>query len=60
MTSGDVVKIFRVKLPSRQAERFEKLIQAGVYITYADAIRHAIALLLEKNKDLIEDIIEDM
>lgn len=54
MTPGDVVKIFRVKLPRRQAERFEKLVQAGVYITYADAIRHALDLLLEEHKDIIE------
>lgn len=55
MASGDVVKIFRVKLARRQAESFEKLVQAGVYITYADAIRHAIDSLLEKHGDLIED-----
>jgi Arc/MetJ-type ribon-helix-helix transcriptional regulator len=54
MAEGDVVRIFRVKLPKRQAERFEKLIQAGVYITYADAIRHAIGLLTEKHEDLIK------
>jgi Arc/MetJ-type ribon-helix-helix transcriptional regulator len=55
MSDGDVVKIFRVKLPKRQAERFEKLIRGGVYITYADAIRHAINLLIEKHKDIVED-----
>ncbi len=55
MASGDTVKIFRVKLARRQAERFEKLVQAGVYVTYADAIRHAMGLLLEKHNDLIED-----
>jgi Arc/MetJ-type ribon-helix-helix transcriptional regulator len=55
MTPGDVVKIFRVKLPRLQAERFEKLVRAGVYITYADAIRHAIDLLLERHENLIDD-----
>jgi Arc/MetJ-type ribon-helix-helix transcriptional regulator len=54
MVSGDVVKTFRVKLPSRQEEKFENLIQAGIYITYADALRHAIALLIEEHKDIIE------
>ncbi len=54
MVSGDVVKTFRVKLPSRQEEKFENLIQAGIYITYADALRHAIALLIDEHKDIIE------
>ncbi len=55
MAPGDTVKIFRVKLARRQAEGFEKLVQAGVYVTYADAIRHAIVLLLDRHNDLIED-----
>jgi len=45
MKRGQVVKVFRVKMSEAMAKWLDKQIEEGVYISYADAIRHAIDLL---------------
>lgn len=52
-TGKEVVRVFRVKLPKRVSDNFKSLIENGTYVTYADAIRHAIELLLKEQKTKI-------
>jgi Arc/MetJ-type ribon-helix-helix transcriptional regulator len=49
MAKRHVVRVFRVKMSERMAQALEELIEEGVYVSYADAIRHAVDLLLDKN-----------
>jgi len=46
---NDCVRVFRVKMPRKMADEFDNLIERGDYVTYADAIRNAIKLLLEEH-----------
>jgi Arc/MetJ-type ribon-helix-helix transcriptional regulator len=49
MAKGHVVRVFRVKMSESMAKGLEDLIDEGVYVTYADAIRHAVDLIIDEN-----------
>jgi Arc/MetJ-type ribon-helix-helix transcriptional regulator len=49
MAKGHVVRVFRVKMSETMAQGLEDLIDEGVYVTYADAIRHAVDLIIDEN-----------
>ncbi len=49
MASKHVVRVFRVKMSEDMSRRLDELIDDGAYVTYADAIRHSLALLQKEN-----------
>jgi Arc/MetJ-type ribon-helix-helix transcriptional regulator len=48
MASKHVVRVFRVKMSESMAKKVDNLIEEGVFVSYADAIRHAVELLLKE------------
>ncbi len=53
MAAKHVVKVFRVKMSEKMSDEIEDLISDGTYVTYADAVRQSLALLIkEHEKDL--------
>ncbi len=50
MAGKHVVRVFRVKMSEKMSNEIEDLISDGTYVTYADAIRHSLSLLLDKHK----------
>jgi len=50
MAAKHVVKVFRVKMSEKISNEMEDLISDGTYVTYADTIRHSLALLLDEHK----------
>jgi Arc/MetJ-type ribon-helix-helix transcriptional regulator len=49
MARGHVIRVFRVKMSEKMASGLEDLVSEGAYVSYADAIRHALARLIEEN-----------
>ncbi len=49
MVKRHVVRVFRVKMSEEMAKGLEELVNEGYYVTYADAIRHALDLLIKEN-----------
>ncbi len=45
-----VVKVFRVKMSEVMARKLEELVEEGRYVTYADAIRNALSLLIDEKR----------
>jgi Arc/MetJ-type ribon-helix-helix transcriptional regulator len=52
MASKHVVRVFRVKMSESMAKRVDDLVEEGVFVSYADAIRHAVKLLLNEKGGL--------
>lgn len=50
MTRKHVVRVFRVKMSGSMSKKLDNLIEDGHYVTYADAIRHALDLLVKETK----------
>jgi Arc/MetJ-type ribon-helix-helix transcriptional regulator len=50
MARKHVVRVFRVKMSESMARKIDELIEEGEYVTYADAVRQALGLLLKKEK----------
>jgi Arc/MetJ-type ribon-helix-helix transcriptional regulator len=53
-SNKEVEKVFRVKLSKEVLEDLDALIRSRAYVTYAEALRHAIRLLIEKEKSLLK------
>jgi|GEM_PF-3791905 len=51
MARGHVVRVFRVKMSENMANGLEELVNEGYYVSYADALRHSLNLLLKENRD---------
>ena len=51
MARGHVVRVFRVKMSENMANGLEELVKEGYYVSYADALRHALNLLLKENRE---------
>jgi len=51
MARGHVVRVFRVKMSENMANGLEELVKEGCYVSYADALRHALNLLLKENRE---------
>ena len=51
MARGHVVRVFRVKMSENMADGLEELVNDGYYVSYADALRHALNLLLKENRE---------
>ncbi len=49
MPKNTVARVFRVKMSENMSNGLEKLVEEGEYMSYADAIRHGIKILLDKN-----------
>jgi len=43
-----VVRVFRVKMPVSLSKKLDELVEEGVYMSYADAVRQALAMLLKE------------
>jgi Arc/MetJ-type ribon-helix-helix transcriptional regulator len=52
MASKHVVRVFRVKMSESMAKKMDDLVEGGAFVSYADAIRHAVELLLKKKRGL--------
>gem|GEM_PF-3583288 len=46
-----VTRFFRVSLPKEYSARLDALVRKGIFITYSEAVRRAIELLLEKYRE---------
>ncbi len=46
-----MMRVFRVKMSENMVSGLEDLVSEGFYVSYADAIRQALALLIEENKN---------
>ncbi len=51
MARGHVVRVFRVKMSENMANGLEELVNEGYYVSYADALRHSLKLLLKENRE---------
>lgn len=49
MAKRHIARVFRVKMSERMAKGLEELVNEGYYVTYADAIRHALDLIIKEN-----------
>ncbi len=49
MVKKNVVKVFRVKMSQNMAAELDEMVNEGIYISYADAIRHGLDMLIEKS-----------
>ncbi len=45
------MRVFRVKMSENMANGLEELVKEGYYVSYADALRHALNLLLKENRE---------
>jgi Arc/MetJ-type ribon-helix-helix transcriptional regulator len=52
MAKRHIVRVFRVKMSEGMAKELEELVNEGYYVTYADAIRHALDIYLGRELDL--------
>jgi len=48
MARKHIIRVFRVKMSESMSRKLDDLVDEGVYMTYADALRHALNLLLKK------------
>lgn len=53
-SSKEVEKVFRVKLSKELLDDLDALIRNRVYVTYAEALRHAIRLLIERERSFLK------
>jgi Arc/MetJ-type ribon-helix-helix transcriptional regulator len=56
MVKRHVVRVFRVKMSESMANGMEDLIEEGFYVSYADAIRHALDLLIVENQRKVKEL----
>jgi Arc/MetJ-type ribon-helix-helix transcriptional regulator len=45
MSKKHVVKVFRVKMSEHMSHGIDSLVEDGIYMSYADALRHAFDML---------------
>ncbi len=53
-----VERVFRVKLSKEASDEFDDLIERQIFISYAEALRHAIELLLKEQRPKIQKLRE--